>query len=480
MEPVAQPGACDGVDSESFDIFVSYAHVDDQALSGAEMGWVSYFMRDLRVLLAQHLGRDDSFHIWFDQNALRGAHDLDSQIEGVLGSTNTILMLLSPGYFASDWCMQEQKAFIKHHDKDLEGRIVVAELTRIGDDQRARLAFTNRAAYHFWRLDKRNLPQRFAVPMPTASERDHFARLQDVAVELASCVKERRGDGGGRKAPRDGGPSIVIAEVTEDLQSRQENLVRRLKDAGLPWQLVDSHGLTTEEFTGRLGDAVAAGDLFVQLLGPFPGRARPGAPHGYAKLQYDHAVQVGSNILQWRDPALAISDVDDPIYRSLVEGESVELVSFDKFRDRVVAAGRLLREPAPQPQEESPPFLFVNADQRDYPLAQAILKQLPDDRAWEMPPRTGDPGSIRRETESRILECDDMMLIYGDSGESWLDLQLRYLRKMLPKRSKPLNDLIVVRTPPTDRPMPPVHLPRLRVVDWLEGMNPYDLDPTSA
>lgn len=54
-----------GVDPAN-DIFVSYAHVDDEPLPGVEQGWVRTFVAAFRTYLAQELGRRESVRLWMD------------------------------------------------------------------------------------------------------------------------------------------------------------------------------------------------------------------------------------------------------------------------------------------------------------------------------------------------------------------------------------------------------------------------------
>jgi hypothetical protein len=53
------------------DIFVSYAHVDNQPFAGADKGWVTTLIKDLKNLLARKLGRLDAYSLWLDDE-LRG------------------------------------------------------------------------------------------------------------------------------------------------------------------------------------------------------------------------------------------------------------------------------------------------------------------------------------------------------------------------------------------------------------------------
>ena len=53
------------------DVFVSYAHVDNEALPGAEKGWVTNFINGLKIHLNKKLGRKENYSLWMD-NTLRG------------------------------------------------------------------------------------------------------------------------------------------------------------------------------------------------------------------------------------------------------------------------------------------------------------------------------------------------------------------------------------------------------------------------
>jgi hypothetical protein len=54
------------------DIFISYAHVDNQTASQKEDGWVDCFHKHLEVRLAKKLGRMGLVEIWRDDKLERG------------------------------------------------------------------------------------------------------------------------------------------------------------------------------------------------------------------------------------------------------------------------------------------------------------------------------------------------------------------------------------------------------------------------
>lgn len=83
------------------DIFISYAHVDDEPALGAAEGWVTTLVKGLRTLLAQKLGRSDAYSLWMDHQLPRNVQ-ITPQIMDILQKTATLVVILSPGYVASD------------------------------------------------------------------------------------------------------------------------------------------------------------------------------------------------------------------------------------------------------------------------------------------------------------------------------------------------------------------------------------------
>jgi hypothetical protein len=94
------------------DIFVSYAHVDDQRAPEADQGWVRALVEGLKIGLSQILGRRDAFSLWMDYK-LEGNTPLTPEILDNLRNSAVVLIILSPGYIRSVWCMREKNAFLE-------------------------------------------------------------------------------------------------------------------------------------------------------------------------------------------------------------------------------------------------------------------------------------------------------------------------------------------------------------------------------
>ena len=107
------------------DIFISYAHLDDESLDEDQKGWISKFHRVLQVKLSQLLGESPT--IWRDQK-LSGSDIYDDKIVNEFKNAQVMISILSPRYVKSEWCNRELNEFYKSAE-DGSG-------VRIGDKSR--------------------------------------------------------------------------------------------------------------------------------------------------------------------------------------------------------------------------------------------------------------------------------------------------------------------------------------------------------
>jgi hypothetical protein len=119
------------------DIFVSYAHVDDQPDPGADEGWVTTLVKGLRSRLAQILGRSEAFSLWMDPQ-LAGNTPITPSILDTLQQTATLVVILSPAYLASEWCLRERNRFLLMIGERVrrESRVFVVERDQVVQGER--------------------------------------------------------------------------------------------------------------------------------------------------------------------------------------------------------------------------------------------------------------------------------------------------------------------------------------------------------
>jgi hypothetical protein len=170
-------------------IFISYAWVDNEVLPGADNGWVSTFVDGLQKHLARELGRrDEAQRLWLDYEQMRGNDSVTSEILANLEASRTLVLILSNGYLASDWCLQELDAFVKKLGTE-SGRIFVVQMSQV--DQEEPEALRDLVKYSFCYEDKKTRePCTRWFPDIDTTDREYSWAQQRLARDLAAKLRE--------------------------------------------------------------------------------------------------------------------------------------------------------------------------------------------------------------------------------------------------------------------------------------------------
>lgn len=173
------------------DIFISYAHVDNQPLGGDDKGWITHFVNNLRNLVTRKRGRPESCDLWMDFR-LPGAVGVTPEIEAQLRAAHTLVLFLSPAWLASDWCRAELALFSKHHAAHA-GRIFVVEIDAIDKATQAPANLRDLKGYRFWEQSDQDKVRQLGWPLPLSGQASHtayFDRLTDLATEVAQTLAQ--------------------------------------------------------------------------------------------------------------------------------------------------------------------------------------------------------------------------------------------------------------------------------------------------
>jgi hypothetical protein len=468
------------VSQYQYDIFVSYAHVDDSSLPGAEIGWVTNLVNCIKTRLAQKLGRSDAYALWMDHE-LSGHVPVSSQIIDTLSRTATLVVVLSPGYVASDWCLREKSAFLGALRELRRLGVFVVEREPVDENERP-VEFKELRGYQFWvqnRDDKR--PRILGSPRPDPSDREYYLQVDDLCSELVDELKRMRIAGTQAASllpapgqPGSSQPTVFLAQVTDDLETQRNNIKRflsQLEVGVLPATLYSSD---PANFRISVGRDLAKCGLFVQLLSEIAGKKPPDLPQGYAALQLDLARAAKKPILQWRRPNLDFSSVDDPDQVLLLDGETVRAEGIEEFKAEI--RRRLFTAPATTPSRPLNTFVFVNMETSDRPLAERVCSMLDGYGAgYSLPSRTADPGENRRDMEQNLLNCDAAIVVYGSAAANWVRSQLLEFRKIIAKRERPLKTLAVFEAPPEEKDSIDLKLPNMQVWNFRKGVDETEL-----
>jgi hypothetical protein len=452
------------------DVFVSYAHLDNQG----ESAWVTTLVRHLDTEVRQRLGTKD-LRIWID-DSIDGNRPLTAEILRVMQRSAILLVVMSPSYLTSEWCARERNAFLKFaRDWVNEGRIFIVRCRDTGPE-RIPPEFGELVGFKFWTEDREAGGATRPLGVPDAKEHAYLANVINLSDRLARTLKEIKAirNVGVRSGSHMVAEYVFLARSTDDLETREEELVGYLTQAGLSilpetWY----PELDEQRFRFAMEADLSRCSVFVQLLGRFPGRkAAFAAGRRYPVIQHDIASDAGKPILQWRDPADDPREVADEAHRALVEG--ARACGFEEFKRAVVEAAN---RKAPLPRSRPPNVtVFVNADRADLEVAHQLAEQLAKQGIecyW--PILEGSPEKVRQDLEESLKVCDGLVLIYGASEPSWVRDQLRQGRKILSQRAQMLTALAIYLGPPPQKKELAIAMPELITLDGRGGVNPDTL-----
>lgn len=454
-----------------FDGFVSYAHVDDEPLVGAEKGWVTTLINNLNVELARKLGRKD-LSLWTDHQ-LAGNAPLTPTIIQTIRDSAALIVILSPGYLASDWCRREREAFLAliRERTQAGSSVFLVELDFV-DRKEYPAELADLRGYRFWVQEKESRHTRtLGTPVPRPEEQSYYDRLSELSYDLAAEIKKQRAnpDSTHSAGVNANGPIVFLAEVTDDLENQHQEVKQYLLQANfqvLPktWYPRDA----PEAFQQAVERDLAEARLFIQLLSGVAGRKAPGLAKSYAQLQYECARAAGIPILQWRSRELDLNAVTDPDHQALLEQTTVRACGIEEFKKTIVEEAN--RKSSPSPPLDS--FVFINTDAEDWQLANELSLFFSKHGIWsELPLRQGNPAEIRKDLEDSLHDCDGLIVVYGQTSVNWVRSQFRQGRKILGLRDKPPFCLALFEAPPAPKEELGLRPPNMLTINCQGGLN---------
>ncbi|MGR9105953.1 MAG: toll/interleukin-1 receptor domain-containing protein [Gammaproteobacteria bacterium] len=460
------------------DIFVSYARVDDEKLPGAQEGWVKTLVAGLKVRLGQKLGRSDLFSLWQDEQSLSQHKNYATEILDALRASATLVIILSPGYKASYWCMKEMETFWNELQQraDSESRIFVVQRDKLESKEKPE-SLRRLLGYQFWIQDREGkAPRILGDPIPDPQDRLYYDKLGDLANDIATELKRLQAleeKPGEALSANDTRPAVYLAEVTDDLDTQRDQVARHLSQEGfrvIPNET--SHYFSYLGGTERVAEALAKDlqncKLFVQILSRLTGKCRPGQP-SFPGLQYRAALDTGIPVLQWRDPGLDLATVESADHRALLEGETVLATGLEEFKHECVI--RLKAQVSKPKPVMSPNLVFLNASSEDADLGDSIAAALgKQEIGYALPTRANDPKLIQEDLELSLSECDGLIIVYGPTTHSWARAQILRSRRIIGLRDRPLKALAVYEGPPEDKPSLGVELPGMLTLNCRRGL----------
>ncbi|MET0623991.1 MAG: TIR domain-containing protein [Pyrinomonadaceae bacterium] len=521
--------------SYDYDLFISYAHIDDLSPFGGEKGWIDLLHERVSVLLAQALGYE--LKIWRDGHSLRGNDDLSGAIgEGVTRSL-LLLPIISPRYVQSDWCNREMATFhaapppttngvapsfrsrvfkvvktplpdhLKNrepeHIRDLIGYQFYGEdessgvLTEFSPDASDKQYWKtlNRLVADIKRtiIELKHAPGS-AAPAPHVSTQTPAAVAPNAAAPAAVTPRAPVGASADAQAP----PSefVFLAETTGDLAGEREALRDELRQRG--YGVLPEQRLPLDE-RRRVEDVVRADlarcRLSVHMVGARYGSTPEDDPASVVLIQERLAAERGSadasfQRLLWMPPGLATPalEVSDARQKTFIEtlqsgltaGAELLQTTVEDLKTRAVE--KLSAKPQAAPaggrgHKLKQVYLICENRDREFirPIKQYLFREQFEVITW----LEGEAGAERLTDYHRknLRECDAALIYFGNGDEPWVRKNLEDLEKAYGygREDDWTASAVYVGQPPSEQKEDFLTHMVPYVIHNLSGFNPEDL-----
>ena len=447
------------------DIFISYAHLDDEPLKWAEQGWIATFHQELERRLNQVRGK--YVEIWRDSQ-LRDHGYFESSIALELGKVRLLVSVVTPRYLESEYCQQELHLFCRlaaenggicvGGDKSRILKVVKTPVDRNAKKYPTELK--RLLGYEFFEIDQKTRRFReFDENYGPDSKLKFAERVDDLSQDINDLLNQL--DSEEEPSNEEEPPSeeeipiepavrgVYLAETISGLQSERDNLRRELKNHGFQVFPQEPLSTTTDTIENEIRQCLQKCELSIHLLGEKYGTIPEGeAERSVVELQQQLAQKARLRFGQmvWVPQDLEPSESRQEAYiQSLRDDLVTELLQTTLNELKNLAKERLLTPPQ-EPQlnrdrlETSGPHkIYLVCDRADLesPESRDNLWHLEDylfDLDIKVIPTSfdfEDESDIRRDYEKNLCECDGVLIYYDRGSSDWLHYKLRDLTKAL-------------------------------------------------
>lgn len=454
-----------------FDLFVSYAQIDDEAVDG--VGRVTTLMRHLEVALKQRVG---PVRIFFDERT--GTNGIDNLSDFLKQVSRSALFLAigSRNYVMRPWTRNELACFARQ--PDALDRLFLAELLPLPDELVYPAPLPDKIASRFWRAHPRSKvpmavnPKALADVVSDTSDSvvDYHSIIDDLAHKIVRQLDANRQP---PKPPPADRRRVLVAQVPDDMEEYANQLCRYLDQFETELEVIraDAYPQGGDAFAAAFVEDLGKADLFVQLLGPRQGRKPRDLPMGYTVFQADQARAADAQTLHWQLPDIDAAAGDDA-YRKLLEDEGMAGVGFEEFKGIVLERARAGR---PSIAPSGARIAFIDADEGDIGIAESICGDFRAARsvfATELPV-TGEPTEkIRKHLERMFTEAEVLVLVHGENHPEWVNGHIKLFDRLKPNRRTEARMLAVCTVPPAGQRTFKSKVADVRHVDLSTGYRP--------
>ena len=502
------------------DLFISYAHNDDDVYAQESLGWVTRLHQDLEQRVRSYIG--SNINVWRD-NEIRNNDVFANKIFKRLVKTATFLSILSPSFIRSEWCARECDAFAGHAQKDI-GILIDEERSRIFKVekmpvQRSSLPPTMQGTktYRFYEPNPAD-PTRLRELRPLLGDvyyRRYFEQMDELAKDIAALLfdmaKAQSLEGIDSHANR---ISVYVAETTSDLDDKLGELRRDLTDRGYRVLPVGDLPYRSKAYKDAVRDCLKQASLSIHLIGAEYGFVPEGETKSNVCIQHDLAMERGMDPsffrLVWSPSESFSADLRQQDFVNQLYGETALHRGSDLLTGHIeelktiihekLGGFRTLQQHEPRhqnavarqqsthsvrsPDEPVRIYVVCDPDDRKSTALSELRRYLLSQGYEPMFPKNGEKeengekegGDLQVHIDNLSL-CDACLIYYGEGQPEWFEQKLRDLRKYLRGRQPPVVAKAIYIAPPSTTHKSELETLEALVLRCEEKFSPHKIEP---
>ena len=476
------------------DLFISYAHIDNQPLAEGLKGWVETFHERLRIRLEQLTG--EPARIWRDRK-LQGNDIFAETLIARLSNVAILVAVISPRYVRSEWCLRELGEFCRRADEG--GALVVGDKSRAFKVVKFHVPLTEHPpqlqgvlGYEFFENDaERGRAREFSPDVTPARDIRYWEKLDDIAYDIKQMLDTlaRPHEQSARKDADGPAKTVYLSETTSDLSAERDLIKRELQMQGhvvLPDRELP---LTGQALRDTLSLYMARSSLSIHLLGGNYGIIPEEESRSLVEIQSEVAEARGEELRRvvWMPAGL---EPRDERQRQLVNHfrlglngqRNIEVLQTSLEELKKHLEERIADEPKAAPANgggEGPASVYLICDREDLsdvtPLEDYLFG-----RGFNvfLPAMEGDESTVREDHKANLVECDAALVYYGRGSDVWLRMKQRELQKVAGYgRARPLRAKAIYIAGPATPAKEHVRDHEALVIKGFEGFSPDRLTP---
>ncbi|MEM8509310.1 MAG: toll/interleukin-1 receptor domain-containing protein [Bacteroidota bacterium] len=456
-----------------YDIFVSYAHVDNIVPVEGELGWIAQFHSYLKQMLDKRHGRVDAIKIWWDTKRLDGGVLFDKEIASGIEKSAIMVCLNSPGYQQSDYCQQELELFYNKALKEPQGlevrnrpRILNILLNNIHHKEwPTSLKGTSGFPFHDSE-DQEDLGDPLEVG--SVAFTDKIKEVRDALWELIKELQEQPQRGSPEKKEQeseDARFTIFLGEVPDSLRTLSGRVTTELTERGYEVISGIPPPYPEKEHEEAVRNALEECDLAVHLLDRYAGRQIDGGNTiWYPQRQAEIALESENTPpLLWIPEETDFETVEEEDYKAFLENVEVGkassgLYEFIRGSKSTLAAEivdfaeqiKVSRQVVPSEDEKLAVLLDTHFKDQSYAfdLGKALLE---NEIQPFINPHEDDPRKNINFLADRIGRVSKMIFLYGKVSKEWVLERMSAALQLIITRNYPVEEFFVYMAPPEKR-----------------------------